>query len=166
MASFPFLTSANVTLETASKLGTAAMNYQNYNTQVIERLGVKLVGWTHNKLVSPYEIHSVDDLRMLHNALVCGACFWMRLSKREMTRHKADMEEREAAGEVVVKKRKARSDKGIPKGPRKKPGRGRPIEEEEGDAEEGKGRSYKEGGGGKGQVSGATQQRVHRRLGP
>ncbi|KIJ91094.1 hypothetical protein K443DRAFT_135562 [Laccaria amethystina LaAM-08-1] len=118
-------------LKTASKLGTAAMNYQNYNTQVIERLGVKLVGWTHNKLVSPYEIHSVDDLRMLHNALVCGACFWMRLSKREMTRHKVDMEEREAAGEVVVKKRKARSDKGIPKGPRKKPGRGRPIEEEE-----------------------------------
>jgi len=122
MASFPIPTSANVTLETASKLGTAAMNYQNYNTQVIERLGVKLVGWTYSKLVSPYEIHSVDDLRMLHNALVCGACFWMRLSKREMTHHKADMEEHKAAGEVVVKKRKVQSDKGMPKGPRKKPG--------------------------------------------
>ena len=116
------LASANMTLETASKLGTVAMNYQNYNTQIVERLGVKLVGWTYHKLVSPYEIHCVDDIRELHNALVCGACFWMRLSKREMTRHKADMETREAAGEVVVKKRKERSDKGVSKGPRKKSG--------------------------------------------
>ena len=109
------------------------MNYQNYDTQVIERLGVKLVGWTYHKLVSPYEIHGVDDLRTLLSALVCGACFWMRLSKREMTRHKADMEEREAAGEVVVKKRKARSDKGIPKGPRKKSGGREAADEEEED---------------------------------
>ena len=107
------------------------MNYQNYDTQVIERLGVKLVGWTYHKLVSPYEIHGVDDLRTLLSALVCGACFWMRLSKREMTRHKADMEECEAAGEVVVKKRKARSDKGILKGPRKKSGGREAADDEE-----------------------------------
>lgn len=98
------------------------MNYQNYDTQVIQRLGVKLVGWTHHELVSPYEIHCVDDLRTLHAALVCGACFWMRLSKGEVARHKADVEKREAAGEVVKKKRKERSDKGVPKGPKKKVG--------------------------------------------
>jgi hypothetical protein len=109
-------------LETASKVMTAAMNYQNYDTQIIQRLSVKLVGWTHHELVSPYEIHGVDDLRTLHAALVCGACFWMRLSKGEVARHKADVEKREAAGEVVKRKRKERSDKGVPKGPRKKVG--------------------------------------------
>lgn len=118
------LTSADsdTILETASKVASAAMNYQNYDTQIILRLGVKLVGWTYHSLVSPYEIYTIDDLRTLHDSLVCGACFWMRLTKREMTQHKADIEKREAAGEVVTKKRKERSDKGVPKGPRKKQG--------------------------------------------
>jgi hypothetical protein len=98
------------------------MNYQNYDTQIIQRLGVKLVGWTHHILVSPYEIYTIDDLRTLRDALVCGACFWMRLSKREITQHKADMERRELMGEVVTKKRKERSDKGVRKGPSKKRG--------------------------------------------
>lgn len=111
------------------------MNYQNYDTQIIERLGVKLVGWTYHTLVSPYEIHTIDDLRTLHNALVCGACFWMRLSKGEMTRHKAAMEQREAAGEVVKRKRKVRSDKGVPKRARKTLG-GQEDDEEEADEPE------------------------------
>lgn len=110
---------------------TAAMNYQNYDSQIIQRLSVKLVGWTHHELVSPYEIHSVDDLRTLHAALVCGACFWMRLSKGEVSRHKADMDKREAAGEVVKKKRKERSDKGVRKGQRKKVGAGGDSGEDE-----------------------------------
>ncbi|KAI0245372.1 hypothetical protein BJV78DRAFT_1139063 [Lactifluus subvellereus] len=80
------------------------MNYQNYDTQIIARLGVKLVGWTYHELVSPYKIYTVDDLRTLHNALVCGACFWMQLSRGEMMWHKAAIEQREAAGEVVRKK--------------------------------------------------------------
>ena len=55
-------------------------------------------------------------------ALVCGACFWMQLSKGEVARHKADIEKHEVAGEVVKRKRKEQSDKGVPKGPRKKVG--------------------------------------------
>jgi hypothetical protein len=98
------------------------MNYQNYDTQIIQRLAVKLVGWTYHKLVSPYEIYAIDDLQSLHDALVCGACFWMRLSKRELTKHKAEIEKRELMGEVVTKKRKERSDKGVLKGPKKKQG--------------------------------------------
>jgi hypothetical protein len=116
------LTSTNMILETASKLASAAMNYQNYDAQIILRLGVKLVGWTYHSLVSPYEIYTIDDLRTLHDALVCGACFWMRLSEGEMTQHKADIEKRESMGEVVGKKRKERSDKGVPKGPKRKQG--------------------------------------------
>lgn len=114
------------------------MNYSNYDTQVIQRLGVKLVGWTYHEVVSPYEIHTIDDLRTLHNALVCGACFWLRLSKRELAAHKTDIEQREAAGETVTKKRKERSDKGVPKGPRKKTSRQEAdSDKEEGDIGEG-----------------------------
>jgi hypothetical protein len=116
------LTYTDPIVETASKVASAAMNYQNYDTQIILRLGVKLVGWTHHILVSPYEIYTIDDLRTLHDALVSGACFWMRLSKREITQHKADIEKRESMGEVVRKKRKERSDKGVTKGPKKKQG--------------------------------------------
>ena len=98
------------------------MNYMNYDTQIIQKLGVKLVGWTFHRIVSPYEIYAIDDLRSLHDALVCGACFWMRLSKRELANHKAEIEKRELMGEVVTKKRKERSDKGVLKGPKKKQG--------------------------------------------
>ena len=121
-------TDINIILETASKVASAAMNYQNYDTQIIQRLGVKLVGWTHHIIVSPYEIYTIDDLRTLRDALVCGACFWMRISKRELSQHKADMEKREAMGEVVRKKRKERSDKGVIRGPKKKQGT-REVEE-------------------------------------
>lgn len=113
------LTSTDIILETASKLASAAMNYQNYDAQIVLRLGVKLIGWTYHSFISPYEIYTIDNLQNLHDALVCGACFWMRLSKREMTQHKADIEKRELMGEVV---RKERSDKGVPKGPKKKQG--------------------------------------------
>jgi len=129
------------------------MNYQNYNSQIVHRLSVKLVGWTHHELVSPYEIHSVDDIRTLHAAIVCGACFWMRLSKGEVARHKADMEKREAAGEVVKKKRKERSDKGVTKGPRKKVGAdGDSGEEDEAEAGPSKRRKVDERKKGKGKA--------------
>lgn len=121
-ATFSSLQLLTAYLETASKVASAAMNYQNYDTQIIQRLGVKLSGWTYHSVMSPYEIHTIDDLRTLRDALVCGACFWLRLSKREMTQHKADIEKRELMGEVVRKKRKERSDKGVTKGPKKKPG--------------------------------------------
>ena len=49
----------------------------------------------------------------------------------EVTRHIADLTAREAAGEVVTKKRKERSDKGTAKGPRRKPGANNGVAEEE-----------------------------------
>lgn len=130
------------------------MNYQNYDSQIVHRLSVKLVGWTHHELVSPYEIHSADDLRTLHAALVCGVCFWMRLSKGEVAWHKADMEKCEAAGEVVKKKRKERSDKGMTKGPRKKVGaNGNSREEDDTEAGPSKRRKVDEWKKGKGKAA-------------
>jgi hypothetical protein len=106
-------------------------------------------------LVSPYEIYTIDDLRTLHGALVCGACFWMRLSKREITQHKADIEKCEAMGEVVRKKRKDRSDKGVPKGPKKKQGAqeaGEDSDKDEPEAGPSKKRKVDTKGKGKGKV--------------
>ena len=104
--------------ETATGVPTATMNYANYDTGIILKYKVKLQGWPHHKLVSPYDIHTIDELRNVRDALRCGSCFWMSISSREVTQHAKDVAEREAAGEVVGKKRKERSDKGTKKGPR------------------------------------------------
>jgi hypothetical protein len=98
------------------------MNYANYDTQVIQKYQCKIIGWTFNKLVSPFDINTVDELRTLRDALRCGACFWVRMTKAEVSKHAADLVLREAAGEVIGKKRKERSDKGIKKGLRAKRG--------------------------------------------
>lgn len=109
-------------IEYVSSIPDALMNYNNYDTKVVQKYRVKIIGWTHNKLISPFNIHTVDELRTLRDALRCGACYWARMTKAELTRHSKEMEMRESAGEVVVVKRKERSDKGKKKGPRAKLG--------------------------------------------
>lgn len=98
------------------------MNYTNYDTQVIQKYQCKIVGWTFKTFVSPFDINTVDDLRTLRDALRCGACFWVRMTKAEVSKHAADLVLREAAGEVIGKKRKERSDKGVKKGSTNKRG--------------------------------------------
>ena len=94
------------------------MNYSNYDTRVIQKYQVKLVGWTYNKFVTPFEIHTIDDVRTLVEALRCGRCHWVRMTAMEITKHAKNVEARKAAGETVGKPRKVRSDLGI-KRPRK-----------------------------------------------
>jgi hypothetical protein len=98
------------------------MNYANYDTQVIQKYQCKIVGWTFNKFISPFDINTVDDLWTLRDALQCGSCFWVRLTKAEVSKHAAEMVLQEKAGEVVGKKRKQRSDKGVKKGSKAKDG--------------------------------------------
>ena len=96
----------------------AVMNYSNYDTRVIQKYQVKLIGWTYNTFVSPFGIHTIDDVRTLVEALRCGRCHWIRLTAMEMTKHAKDVEARKAAGDTVGKPRKVRSDLGS-KRPRK-----------------------------------------------
>jgi hypothetical protein len=96
----------------------AVMNYTNYDMRVIQKFQVKLIGWTYNKFVSPFEIHTIDDVRTLVEALRCGRCHWVRLTATEISRHAKDVETRIATGETVGKPRKVRSDLGS-KRPRK-----------------------------------------------
>jgi hypothetical protein len=94
------------------------MNYPNYDTKVIERYQTKLVGWTYHEFKSPFDIHTIDDIRNLLEALQCGQCYWVRMTKNEVTRHRDDMSKRRAAGETIGKTRQPRSDIGV-KRPRK-----------------------------------------------
>ena len=85
---------------------TATMNYANYNTGVILRYKVKLQGWPHDKLVSSYDINTIDELQNICNAICCGSCFWISMSSQEVMQHVKDIAKWQAAGEVVGKKRK------------------------------------------------------------
>lgn len=105
---------------TVSQVNKALMNYKNYDIQIVQKYGVKLVGWTYTKMSSPSEISTVDDIHSLRDMLRCGACHWIWLSKAEVTRHAKGIEAQETVGEVVGTKRKERSDKGVAKGPRKR----------------------------------------------
>jgi hypothetical protein len=97
--------------ETVSQTKKALMNYTNYNAKVIDRYQTKLVGWTYRDFVSPFDIHTINNIRLLLEALQCGSCFWMRMSKGEVKRHKIDLDKRRAAGETIGKQQ-PRSDKG------------------------------------------------------
>ena len=55
--------------ETVSRSPKAVMNYANYDMQVIQKYQCKIVGWTFNKFISPSDIHTVNDLQTLRDAL-------------------------------------------------------------------------------------------------
>lgn len=110
--------------ETVSQSRQALMNYANYDAKVIDRYQTKLVGWTYREFVSPFDIHTIDDIRLLLEALQCGSCFWTRMSKSEVNRHKIDLDKRRAAGETIGKPRQPRSDIGTKRPRKKAPGVG------------------------------------------
>jgi hypothetical protein len=89
------------------------MNYPNYDTKVIERYQTKLIGWMYREFMSPFNINTIDDVRILLQALQCGSCCWVRMTKSDMNRHKDEVKKRKADGETVGKARQQRSDKGI-----------------------------------------------------
>jgi hypothetical protein len=110
--------------ETVSQSKQALMNYANYDTKVVDRYQTKLVGWTYQEFKSPFDIHTIDDVRLLLAALQCGSCFWIRMTKGEVNRHKQDLDKRRAAGEIIGKPRQPRSDIGTKRPRKKAPGVG------------------------------------------
>jgi hypothetical protein len=111
--------SLNSLIETVTR-SNVVMNYPNYEIQIMQKHQVKLVGFTFNEFISPFNINTVNDLRILRDALRCGTCCWVRMTKGEVARHSAELSAREAGGATVGKKRKGRSDKGMVRGPRRK----------------------------------------------
>lgn len=100
------------------------MNYPNYEAKVVERYQIKLIGWTYCEFKSPFDIHTIDDVRLLLEALQCGRCCWVRMTKGEMGRHRDEVNKRIAAGETIGKARQPRSDIGTKRPRKKAPGVG------------------------------------------
>lgn len=89
------------------------MNYANYETSIVQQMGVRLVGWPKAvKFVNPSQIGTVLEIRTLRDDLKSGACHWIKLTKAQLDVHRADLEERREQGETVGKQRKKRSDAG------------------------------------------------------
>ena len=100
------------------------MNYTNYDTKVVKQYQTKLMGWTYFEFKSPFNIHTIDDVCMLLEALQCGRCCWVRMTRSNMNHHRDDVSKRIAAGEKVGKARQPRSDKGVKRPWKKAPGAG------------------------------------------
>ena len=100
------------------------MNYTNYDTKVIDQYQMKLIGWTYSEFKSPFDINTIDDVRTLLEALQCGRCYWVRMTKTDMNRHREEVIKRKAAGEIVGKARQPRSDKGTKRPQKRAPGAG------------------------------------------
>ncbi|KAG1724059.1 hypothetical protein EDB19DRAFT_1644824 [Suillus lakei] len=90
-----------------------AMNYNNYNTAIIETYAVQLVGWPPGiNFISPSNIGTVGEIWRIHDALKARTCYWTTLTPAEVKTHTTNLNECRSAGEVVKKPRKKRSDAG------------------------------------------------------
>ena len=63
--------------------------------------------------LAPSEIRVMDNICKLWAALKCGSCKWVQLSKAEFKEHILAVEECQANGEIIGKKCKECTDKGI-----------------------------------------------------
>lgn len=96
------------------------MNYVNYETIIVLKHKVQLVGWpTGVKFINPADIGPSDDVKQLHDAINVGDCKWVALTRNEVLERTQTYEAAIAEGKTVGKKRKERSDKGEKRGPRK-----------------------------------------------
>lgn len=57
-------------------------------------------------------MHTVLEVRSLRDVLVTGTCQWKKLNRRELEEFRAEIQQREDAGEVVGTVRKKRADAG------------------------------------------------------
>ncbi|KAI6114256.1 hypothetical protein F5141DRAFT_1002494, partial [Pisolithus sp. B1] len=61
------------------------MNYQSYETAIIETYGVCLVGWPEDvRFTNPSAIGTVAEAWKLRDVLHSRTCFWKKLSKSEL----------------------------------------------------------------------------------
>lgn len=101
------------------------MNYPNYNTKVVEQYQTKLISWTYCEFKGPFDIHTVNNVYILLEALQCGKCCWIRMTKSNMNHQRDEVNKRIAGGGMVGKARQPRSEKGISRPWKSMPGTGK-----------------------------------------
>jgi len=58
------------------------VNYVNYETAIVEKYKVELLGWPSKiKFANPSAIGTVDEICMLCDALKAGECKWVVQTK-------------------------------------------------------------------------------------
>ncbi|KAH7918001.1 hypothetical protein BV22DRAFT_1025317, partial [Leucogyrophana mollusca] len=101
------------------KSGKVSMNYDNYETKIMQNLKVKLVGWPSDvPFTSPSKINTVTEVRKLRDALKDGTCHWVAMSAADIEEHAKSLATRLAEGVTVGKARAPRADRGKPRGKR------------------------------------------------
>jgi hypothetical protein len=89
------------------------MNYDNYERQIVERLGVELIGWPlHGSVRQPGKL-SYEDAVILRNALTLKDCKWVKLTHEQVLARKGNNSERAANGEAIYgppRKQRARNN--------------------------------------------------------
>jgi hypothetical protein len=88
------------------------MCYTKYDQDIVSKYKVKLVGWPKLvKFANPYKIGTIGEIQKLYQALKVGRCRWVAQSQRQQAAHMEMPTKKVDANELVVKKRKQRSDK-------------------------------------------------------
>ncbi|KAI0713364.1 hypothetical protein C8Q76DRAFT_796337 [Earliella scabrosa] len=141
-------------------LPDVAMNYKSYLTEIVDKLGVELRGYTHPTFANPSTLStSLEPLRTLYEALESGECRWYRLTPAEQAERRKALEQKRKSGEI--KPRKKRKDAGKKR---------KQVDEDHGGNEEtageGEGENDGDGGGngdGDGDGDGESEERPRKR---
>jgi hypothetical protein len=103
-----------------------SMQYTDYEAKIKTAYHVELIGWPSSvKFCAPCYITTVNEVRILLEALKNGNCRWHKMSQNQV--------DKQAEKEIVVKTRAPRKDKGVKRGPRKRPN---PVDAENGGNDE------------------------------
>ncbi|KAN0111299.1 hypothetical protein V8E52_008674 [Russula decolorans] len=90
------------------------MNYTNYESNIVEKCGVALIGWPVNGKVQNPGGLSPDEGLILRNALETNECRWTVLTKEQRDARKIQNGQRERDGEQVYVPRKKRTKRSAP----------------------------------------------------
>jgi hypothetical protein len=94
-------------LADATGSNTVQMQYEHYETQIVHKHGIELVGWTAEKFVQPGNLSSlIEGLQELRDALQNGSCRWRKLTSLEKKARIDEYHARVKSGEIQPKKRK------------------------------------------------------------
>ena len=92
----PVLTLSTETITGNRKI---KMNYNNYESSIVELHSVKVVGWPKNvKFINPSGIGTVGEIRKLRDALKASECHWVKLTRAEIAAHTQQLTERRQQG--------------------------------------------------------------------
>ncbi|KIY48275.1 hypothetical protein FISHEDRAFT_73839 [Fistulina hepatica ATCC 64428] len=109
----------NSALSEATGIPDSTMEYVNYHSAIVQKMGVVLEGWPLDELVQPSRLgNTIAKLKMVRDALADGTCTFRKIDNAEKERLYREYREKVANGEIVEKARKTRTDKGILRGPR------------------------------------------------